>query len=395
MPSEPAPGSKRALTFLFLTVFIDLLGVGLLVPVLPYLVRRYDSDALTVGLLSASFAMAQFVASPLLGLWSDRAGRRPVLLISLLGTGLGYYLFGIGGSLAVLFVARVIDGFTGGNFSIAQAYIADVTEARDRTKAFGMIGAAFGMGFVLGPAISGLLAQASIAAPAYAAGTLAIANTIFGYFALPESLPPEKRQKGAFRMRDLDPIMPMIGYLRRPVVGTMLWALFAFGFAHSALQTNFAVYTLNRYHWGPRDNAWMFVFVGVASAVVQGWLVRKIAPKIGEKRLAIYGTMLTVGGFAVLAYAPVAAWLFFGMTLTVLGGAGGPAMQSLMSQQAEPQEQGTLMGVAQSVSSLTRILGPVWAGLLFDHLGMSSPYWSSAAVNVVAWVLLWLALRSL
>lgn len=394
MSAEPDAKSKRALTFLFLTVFIDLLGVGLLVPVLPYLVRRYDSDAFTVGLLSASFAMAQFLASPLLGLWSDRAGRRPVLLISLFGTGVGYYLFGIGGSLAVLFVARIIDGFTGGNFVIAQAYIADVTESHERTKAFGLIGAAFGLGFVLGPAISGLLTGFGIAAPAYAAGTLAVANTLFGYFVLPESLPPEKRQRGAWRARDLDPLRPMFKYLRRPVLGLMLWAVFAFNFAHSGLQSNFAVYTLNRFHWGPRDNAWMFVYLGVSSALVQGWLIRKLAPKLGERKLAVWGTLITAAGFAVLAWAPVPVWLFVGLTLTVLGGGGGPAMQSLISQHAEPREQGTLMGVVQSVGGLTRILGPVWAGFIFDYLGMSSPYWSGAAVLMAAWYLVWLALHS-
>jgi MFS transporter, DHA1 family, tetracycline resistance protein len=394
MPAEEAARSKRALTFLFLTVFIDLLGVGLLVPVMPYLVRRYDSDALTVGLLSASFAMAQFLASPLLGLWSDRAGRRPVLLISLFGTGVGYYLFGIGGSLAVLFTARVIDGFTGGNFSIAQAYIADGTEAHDRTKAFGLIGAAVGMGVVLGPALSGLLAHISISAPAYAAGTLALANTLFGYFALPESLPPEKRKKGPLRWRDLDPLLPMMKYLRRPVVGLMLWAVFAFSFAHSGLQSNFAVYTLNKFHWGPQDNAWMFVYLGVSSAVVQGWLLRKLAPRFGEKRLVVWGTLITGAGFATLAWSPEPFWLFVGLTLTVVGSGSGPAMQSLISQRADVNEQGTLLGVVQSVGSLTRILGPVWAGFAFDHFGMGSPYWSGAVVIVIAWLLVWSALRS-
>ena len=183
MPVEaPYTTPKRALTFLFLTVFIDLLGVGILVPVIPYLVRRYDSDALAVGMLSAAFALAQFLASPLLGLWSDRAGRRPVLLISLFGTGIGYFMFGLGGGMAVLFVSRLIDGFTGGNISTVQAYIADVTPPQDRAKTFGLIGAAFGVGFIFGPAIGGMLSQFDIRAPAYAAGFLALANTTFGFF---------------------------------------------------------------------------------------------------------------------------------------------------------------------------------------------------------------------
>ena len=394
MPVEaPYTTPKRALTFLFLTVFIDLLGVGILVPVIPYLVRRYDSDALAVGMLSAAFALAQFLASPLLGLWSDRAGRRPVLLISLFGTGVGYFMFGLGGGMAVLFVSRLIDGFTGGNISTVQAYIADVTPPQDRAKTFGLIGAAFGVGFIFGPAIGGLLSQFDIRAPAFAAGFLALANTTFGFFSLPESLPPEKRQKRPFHPRDLDPILPMVGYLRRPNLRLLLWAVFAFNFAQSGLQSNFAVYTLNRFHWSPKDNAWMFVYLGLVSAIVQGWLVRRLVPRTGERNLGIWGPLLTCAGFAAIAYAPQSWWIFLGISISALGGLSGPALQSLITQRASPQEQGTLQGVIQSVSSLTRILGPLWAGFCFDHIGMSAPYWSGAAVVFIAWFLVWSDLR--
>jgi len=394
MPAEGSEAaSKRALTFLFLTVFIDLVGVGILVPVAPYLVRRYNTDAFAVGMLAATFSAAMFFASPLLGLWSDRAGRRPVLLISLLGSGIGYYLYGIGGSLAVLFVSRLIDGFTGGNYSIAQAYIADVTLPQDRAKSFGLIGAAFGLGFVFGPAISGLLAKISIEAPAYAAGTLAVANTGFGFFALPESLPPEKRRATAFRPRDLDPLGPMIGYFRRPNLNLLLWAVFAFNFAHSGMVSNLAVYTLNRHHWGPEQNAWMFVYLGVASAIAQGWLVRRLIARIGETPLAKWGPIASVVAMVAIAYAPTGAWVVAGMTIYAFGGAAGPAIQNAISQHASADEQGTLLGVVQSVASLTRIFGPLWAGFIFDHIGMSSPYWSGAVFVTIAQYLVWSALR--
>ena len=384
--AESTAPPRRALTFIFLTVFLDLLGAGILVPVLPYLVRRYDADALTVGLLAATFSAAQFFASPLMGAWSDRAGRRPVLLISLFGTGVGYLLFGWGGSLLILYLSRLIDGFTGGNLATAQAYIADVTPPKDRAKNFGLIGAAFGMGFTFGPAAGGLLSHVSLEAPAYAAAVLSLATTAFGYFALPESLPRERRHKLSWRPRDLDPLLPILRYLRRPEFVTLLAATFFFQFAFSGMQSNFAVYTLERFRWGPDDNAWIFVYLGVVATVVQGWLVRRLAPLWGERRLALSGPLLTTVGFMATAFAPQAWWLFLGITLTAMGsGLAGPSLTSLLSGRATAQEQGTLLGVSQSIGSLTRVLGPAFAGWIFDAAGPPSPYWTGAAFILVAW----------
>lgn len=376
----------RSLIVLFLTVFLDLLGAGILVPVLPYLVRRYDGDALTVGLMATVFSGAQFFASPLLGLWSDRAGRRPVLLISLFGTAIGYFLFGLGGSLAVLYISRLIDGFTGGNISTAQAYIADCSSPQDRAKNFALIGVAFGLGFVLGPAVGGALSHISLVAPAYVAGCLALVTMTFGYFVLPESLPPEKRRHAEWKTRDLDPLAPIFRYGGRASLRLLFSAIFLFNFAFSGLTTNFAVYTLTRYGWGPAENAWLFVFLGAISVVVQGWLVRRLVPAWGEKRMALTGPLLTAAGFAVIAAAPVASWVYGGIALTAVGsGLATPAWTGLLSGRVDPQEQGTLMGVNASVGSLTRILGPVWAGVWFDRVGPSWPYWTGAAFILAAW----------
>jgi MFS transporter, DHA1 family, tetracycline resistance protein len=379
---------NRALAFLFFTVFIDLLGVGILVPVMPYIVRKYNGDALTVGLMATAFSAAQFLAGPVLGIWSDRAGRRPVLLISLFGTGIGYFLFGIGGSLAVLYLSRLIDGITGGNISTAQAYIADCSEPKDRAKNFGLIGAAFGLGFILGPAIGGLLSHITLEAPAFAAGGLALANTLFGFFALPESLPKEKRRQAVWHPRDLDPILPMLNYVKRKPLTLLFGAIFLFNFAFSGLTTNFALYTLERFHWGPPENAWIFAFLGVISTVVQGWLVRRLVPLWGEEKMALAGPLLTAAGFVLIAAARSPWWLYAGIAGTAVGsGISTPAWTGLLSRRVDASEQGTLMGVNQSVSSLTRILGPIWAGLWFDYAGPVWPYWTGALFIVAAYVM--------
>lgn len=377
---------NRALVFLFFTVFVDLLGVGILVPVLPYIVRKYNGDALAVGLMATAFSAAQFLAGPVLGVWSDRAGRRPVLLLSLVGTGLGYILFGIGGSLAVLFASRLLDGFTGGNISTAQAYIADCSEPKDRVKNFALIGVAFGLGFFLGPAIGGLLSHFSLETPAYAAGGLALANALFGFFSLPESLPKEKRRRGGWRVKDLDPVLPMIAFVRRRPLTLLFAAVFVFNFAFSGLTSNFAFYTMARFKWGPAENAWIFAFLGLVSMVVQGWLVRRLVPLWGEEKMALTGPVVTAAGFALIAWAPSPVWLYAGVAGTAVGsGFSTPAWTGLLSRRVDPREQGTLMGVNQSVASLTRILGPVWAGLWFDYAGPAWPYWTGAVIIAAAW----------
>ena len=241
--AESRRAGARPLTFIFLTVFLDLLGVGILVPVLPFIVAEFRTDALTVGLLSLTFAAAQFLASPVLGAWSDRVGRRTVLLLSVLGTGVGYFIFGAAHTLWLLFLARLIDGFTGGNVSTAQAYIADVSAPADRAKNFGLIGAAFGLGFIIGPALGGILSHWSLRAPAYAAGILSLITVTIGYLVLPESLPPERRTRTPFRLGDLHPLGHLGEAIRRPGVARIFLAFFAMNFAMAGLQSNFAVFT--------------------------------------------------------------------------------------------------------------------------------------------------------
>lgn len=390
MASRQGSGA-RPLTFIFLTVFLDLLGVGILVPVIPFIVAEFRTDALTVGLLSLTFAAAQFLASPVLGAISDRVGRRPVLLLSVLGTGVGYFIFGAAQTLWLLFLARLIDGFTGGNISTAQAYIADVSPPQDRAKNFGLVGAAFGLGFIIGPALGGILSHWSLRAPAYAAGVLSLAAVALGYLVLPESLPPERRTRTPFRLGDLHPLGHLGEAVRRPGVARIFAAFFAMSFAMAGLQSNFAVFTHARFGLGPTGTATLFTLVGVVGVLVQGVLLRRISTTDRERPIAIGGLALMAVGFAATAFVPGVAWLYPAIALLALGSAAaGPMLTSEVSRSVSGAEQGWVLGSLQSVASLTRIAGPVWAGLAFDRIGPGAPYWSGAL-----WVLAGLAAASL
>jgi DHA1 family tetracycline resistance protein-like MFS transporter len=381
----------RPLTFIFLTVFLDLLGVGILVPVLPFIVAEFRTDALTVGLLSLTFAAAQFLASPVLGAWSDRVGRRRVLLLSVLGTGVGYFIFGAAQTLWLLFLARLIDGFTGGNISTAQAYIADVSPPQDRAKNFGLIGAAFGLGFIIGPALGGILSHWGLRAPAYAAGILSLLTATFGYLVLPESLPPERRTRTTFRLADLHPLNHLGEAIRRPGLARIFLAFFAMNFAMAGLQSNFAVFTHARFGLGPKGNALLFTLTGLVGVLVQGVLLRRVPTAGRERPIAMWGLLLMSAGFAATAFVPAVVWLYPAIGVLAFGSAAsGPMLTSEVSRSVGAEEQGWVLGSLQSVASLTRIAGPVWAGLAFDHLGPGAPYWSGAL-----WVLAGLAAASL
>ncbi|MBW4561624.1 MAG: MFS transporter [Mojavia pulchra JT2-VF2] len=371
--------------FIFITLFLDLLGSGLLVPVIPFLVREYSKDALTIGLLAVSFSAAQFIASPVLGVLSDRYGRRPVLLISLLGTTLGYFIFGFANALWLLFAARLLDGFTGGNISTAQAYIADISPPQDRAKNFGLIGAAFGLGFIFGPALGGLLGQISLQAPAFAAGILSLATTIFGFFALPESLPPQKRLQRPIRLKELNPIAQVGDVLQRPVLRGLLLANFAKNFAFSGLQTNFALFTFVRFGLGSGANGAIFSYIGVLAALMQGLIVRRLVKHFREEQLAVVGFGMMAVGFSLISFVPTIWMLYPALTFIPVGsGLVTPTLMGLISKQVAIQEQGTILGASQAIASLTQVVAPVWAGAVFDYVGIGAPYWTGAIWLVVA-----------
>lgn len=379
MHQDAGARGKRPIAFIFATVFLDLLGVGILIPVIPYLVQQYSSDALAVGLLSLSYAAAQFVAAPVLGALSDRYGRRPLLVLSVLGSAVGYVLFGLAGSLAMLFVARIVDGFTGGNISIAQAYIADVTPPKDRARNFGLIGAAFGLGFIMGPALGGALSQISLHAPAFVAAFLSLVTAAFGFFVLPESLPAHQRKRGAITFDEVNPIRQIGDALQRPGLRPVLAAIFAQNFAFAGLQSNFGVFTLQRFGLGPQENAVLFTFLGIVGVFMQGFVVRRLVNHFSDQRLAVAGLIIMTAGFVATAFAPAVWVLFPSMALVSIGNAlSTPTLTNMVSKQAGAREQGAVLGTTQSVGSLTRVTGPLWAGVTFDTLGTGAPYWSGA-----------------
>ena len=377
--------NRRPLTLIFLTLFLDLLGVGILIPITPYLVRQYRSDALTIGLLVLVFSAAQFLMTPVLGALSDRYGRRPVLLVSLFGTAIGHFMFGLAPNLGIMFAARILDGITGGNISAAQAYIADITPPEDRAKSFGLIGAAFGLGFMMGPAIGGLLSTISLQAPAFAAGSLALVTTALSYFFLPESLPPERRTVTPMQWSMLNPFRALGAALGRVNLRFTLLASFALNFAYSGLQSHFALYTLTRFHANERQNAWLLTYLGVMITIIQGGLIRRLMPVLGESKVIRIGLVLGGLGFLALIFSPGVGYVYGALTLLSMGsGLAAPALQSLVSQRAGASEQGVVMGVTQSLGSLSRILGPLWAGLTFDAFAPSAPYWTGCVMMAVS-----------
>lgn len=379
MEATAQQASRRALTLIFLTVFLDLLGVGILMPVSPFIVRQYHNDALTVGLLALSFSAAQFFASPIMGALGDRYGRRPVLIFSLLGTAFGYFLFGWATTLWLLFLSRFIDGVTGGNISTAQAYIADVSAPEDRAKNFGLIGAAFGLGFIVGPALGGILSKISLTAPAFAAGILSLLTVVAMYFFLPESLPEEHRRHEPIHWRDLNPIRQITASINRPGLGSIFLAWFLLNFAMSGLQTNFAVFSFDRFAMGPEANAAIFAVIGTMGAFTQGFLLRRIAGKTDGVHLVLVGAALSAIGFFGIAWTPTAWGLYPACISIALGvGLASPSLTGLLSKRVSMKEQGSILGVSQALASFTRALGPVWAGALYDRVGAGSPYWTGA-----------------
>ncbi len=397
-PTEPAgpvaaqaqaPIRRATLSLLLVITLLDLLGIGLLIPVIPYLVKQFTDNAAVAGVLSATYALLQFLATPVLGALSDRVGRRPVLIVSLIGSAIGYAIFGLAGALWMLFVGRAIDGITGGNISTAYAYAADVSTPAERGKTFGMMGAAMGLGFIIGPGIGGWLASYDIHYPAFAAAGAALLSAAWGFFALPESLTPERREKGPMQLSLLNPLRTVSGKFVGGAFLPVMLAVVAVSFTQASMYGVFAFWTHDMLDWGPSEVSYILVMAGIIGVVVQGGLVRVLSKKIGDRTTLALG-MLTLGlactvlGFSTQAwmlYACLAVW-------SIGGGLAGASSTAMVSKLAGVQEQGKAMGVSQALAGLMRIAGPLWGGFAYDHLGAAVQYLVPGTLTLVVFVML-------
>lgn len=378
LPSGP-------LSLITVSMFLNSLGFTIVIPVLPFLIARYvapDRVAVMVGVITAIFAFCQFFAAPVLGGLSDAHGRRPVLVLSLLGSAVGFAVFGIGGALWVLILGRVIDGLTGGNISTMFAYVADVTPPQDRGRVYGILGAASGFGFILGPAVGGLLANISLTAPLFIAAGVAILNALWAALALPESLPPERRSSD-FSLRHLNPFAPFGLVLQTPALVVAFAVAFCFYLAASMMQSNFAVFSMDLMHFTPAAIGAMLAGVGVMDILTQGVLVGRLMPKLGEERLAQLGLALNAAGFLLFVAVsrdPVLAVLAATIIVFNLGdGLFQPSMGGIIANAAPPEAQGRVQGANQGQQSVARVIGPLLAAVLYP-LSPGAPYAAGAVI---------------
>jgi len=371
-----------AMTFLFVTVFVDILGYGLVVPLLPFYAGGLANGALLVGALGSLYAVIQFFGGPFLAGLSDRTGRRPVLVACLLGASLAYALLGLAETLALVVAAVALAGAAGGTQATAQAFVADSTPPEDRARGLGLIGAAFGLGLMAGPLLGGLLSLHSLSAPALAASALALLNAAFGLFALPESLPEARRSRTP--LLRLDPVSGLVRTIRTGGTGPLL-AVLLLNLAFAGLLTNFPLFSGARFGWGASENAFLFAFVGACAVATQGLLVGRMQRLYGEVRLALGGLALTALCLGVVG-GSTSAWMPYPVVGALAVGAGLaiPALTALLSRRAPADEQGRLMGGVQAVLSLALIFGPLVAGAAFDELGVPAPYFIGAALAALA-----------
>jgi DHA1 family tetracycline resistance protein-like MFS transporter len=361
---------KAAIGFIFITLLIDVMGWGLIIPVMPGLISQLKNipvnEASPYGawLLSA-YAITQFVFAPVIGNLSDKYGRRPVLLSSLLGFGIDYLFLALAPTYGWLFVGRIIAGITGASFTTASAYIADISTEETRAKNFGMIGAAFGLGFVIGPALGGLLAGLGIRAPFYAAAALCLLNTIYGYFVLPESLSIEHRRQ--FHWKRANPFGSLQLLKRYPAIGGLAFSFFLIYLAAQAVQGNWNFFTIHRFQWSEKMVGISLAVVGLLVGLVQAGLTRVLNPLLGNEKSIYLGLLLYTIGLVLFAFA-TKGWMMFAFLVPYcLGGIAGPALQSVLAGHVPPNEQGELQGALTSLMSLTTIIGPPMMNNLFFY----------------------------
>ncbi len=397
-----APPAKRqaAVIFVLITLAIDALGIGLVIPIVPRLVEQLtgrppSTAVLAVGPLVACFALAQLMAAPILGALSDRYGRRPIILGSVAGIGLNYLLLAWAPTLIWLYLGRLIAGATSANFSSASAYIADVSTPAERARRFGLVGATFSFGFVVGPAMGGVLGDISLRLPFLVAAGLAAANVLYGWFVLPESLPLSRRQP--FVWRGANPVSSIRTLMADPVLAKLALAWSGLWFGLNTLQATFVLSNGERFGWTGTQNGIALGLVGITGAVVQGFLVRRAIGRLGERRTAVFGFCVSACAYLIVALADVGWLIYVGIVVQAFGGLANPSVRALVSARAGPERQGRAMGAMSVVEGLTSITAPLFAaGLFWAFSGPGHPHFPGAPflVGTFVYLLAALAVRS-
>lgn len=385
-------GNKQ-LSFILVTMFLNFLGFSIIIPIMPFLIEKYvgaSHVALFVGLMLSSYALCQFLAAPGLGALSDVHGRRPILLISLFGSVVGYLLLGLGGSLGILFLGRIIDGLTGGNISTVYAYMADITKPQDRGKFYGMLGAAGGFGFMIGPAIGGMVGAIHLSLPLYLAAGITFLNMIWGYFVLPESLPKEHKV-GKLDLRHLNPFGHLTDVFSIQALKQLFIVCFLFYLAFNAMYGNAAVYMKDVFGWNTTQIGMLLFLVGLLDIISQGFLVRKLLPKLGAMQISIIGLLLCIVGFAIAALtAVIPAVILFILAIIAMNIGDGlfePSSSGLISNTVGPRMQGRVQGASQGMQSIARVVGPLLSALVYQYW-RGLPYVTESALVLLSLIVL-------
>jgi DHA1 family tetracycline resistance protein-like MFS transporter len=376
---------KSPLVPIFLIVSVDVLGLTIILPLLPFYAEHFGASPTVVGLLVSTYAFCQLIAGPMLGRLSDRTGRRPLLLVSQMGTFIGFLILAFADSLWLVFLSRIIDGLTAGNLSLAQAYISDVTQPEERAKSFGLIGIAFGMGFLIGPGISGYLSQFGYQYPILVAAGLSLTSILATYFLLPTTKPVASDDAVPRKFTLLD-WGNYVRYFRQPGLAPLLWQFFAFTFTFSMFMSGFALFSERRFTWqgrpfGPREVGFVLAYLGFLGVILQGGLIGRLVKAFGEQKLLRAGFFLGMVGLAALGFTYTIPMLLVFSAISSSGtGVVRPIATSLITQKASRSEQGVVLGLTQSLNSVSAIIAPAISGLLIDHSLLTA--WALAAAAI-------------
>ncbi|MCL4353547.1 MFS transporter [Patescibacteria group bacterium] len=389
------------LIFILITMFLNFLGFSVIIPILPFLVERFVPNpnelAIYMGILFSIYALCQFLSAPALGALSDLWGRRPILLISLAGSVIGYLFLALGGTYWLLLVGRIVDGLTGGNISTVYAYLADITDPAERSKYYGMVGAAGGFGFMIGPALGGILGAIHLVLPLYVAAAVTALNIVWGYFVLPESLKPEHKLE-KFELSHLNPFGHLFKLFKIDILKDLFITSFIFFFAFNAIYSVTSIFAKDNFAWGTTQIGILLFVVGAVDIITQGFLIRKLIPKFGEVKLAIGGLVLCTVGILLAAFTSIyisVAFFYIGFIIMNLGdGILEPSVAGLTANAVGPKVQGRLQGASQAVQSVSRVLGPLFATWIYGTF-RGLPYFSGVIFFGISILFMFLAIPSI